>query len=181
MAEKPEFDARAIIARMRDDYWTGVAASPDPAVVEKVACVTFELGPACYALPVERVREVLRVPWISKLPRSPEALLGVVNVRGQVLPVLDLRALLGHPSRPPDRHARLLVARSGEVEAGLVVERVRSIAEIPRRDLREPPTLSGSLPRELIAGQASHEGSLVALLNLDAVLERCRATLRGGG
>ena len=174
-----EFDPRAIIARMRQEYWTSVAAPPAPPPVAHVTAVTCEIGPGCYGIAVEGVLQVLKPPLIARLPRTPEFVLGVVNMQGRVLPVFDLRCLLGHGARPLEKDARLVVVRAGDGEVSLRVDRVTGLAELPLPDLTAPPTLGSSVPRAFLRGQLPHGDRLLVLLDHEAILAHCRAALGG--
>lgn len=175
-----EFDPRAIIERMRAEYWQSLAAAPaaDPGELLKVVAV--DVGEGCYGLPVEAVREVLKIPWISRLPRTPEFLLGVVNVRGRVLPVVDLRLVLAHGPKPSDRETRLVTVRHAEAELCLRVDHVHGLRDLPAADIQPAPTLASGVPRELLVGQIEVDGRLLAVLAVPALLAHCAAQIGGG-
>ena len=181
-AEGTSFDPQAIIARMRQEYWRNLATTIEDDAPDVVAAVAFTVGPGRYALPIERIREVLKMPWIAALPRTPEFLLGVVNVHGRVIPTLDLRPLLGHPPRPADRDTRLVTVRmrqGADAEVGFRVDRVLGPTEIAQAALEPPPAVRGGVPREFVLGQGQVDGALLALLDVDAILGDCRERLGG--
>lgn len=179
-ADGGAFDSRAIIERMRQDYWQNLATPPEGEPTETCTVVSFDVGPGLYGIDVDRVREVLKLPWISKLPRTPEFLLGVVNVRGRILPVLDLRPLLAHQPRPGDRDTRLVSVRLGEAEVCLKVDRVGGLTQFARDTVHDAPTIATGVPRDLIGGQVEIGERLLALLEIGPLLDHCAATIGGG-
>ncbi|MBS1845594.1 MAG: chemotaxis protein CheW [Actinobacteria bacterium] len=112
-----------------------------------------------YALPVERVLEVAELDTIAAVPGAPPEILGVRNLRGQVLPVVALAAVLGLPGGDP---TRVVVVESGELHAGLRVDEVLDVEELPPR--------SEAVESNLLSGACMVDGELVGVLDVDAVL-----------
>jgi purine-binding chemotaxis protein CheW len=112
-----------------------------------------------YALPVEQVLEVADLGEISPVPGAPPEILGVRNLRGQVLPVLALGAMLGLDAGEP---SRVVVAESGELRAGLLVDDVLDVEELP------PST--EQVESAYVIGACLVEGELIGALDVDAVL-----------
>jgi len=175
-----EFDPRAIIERMRADYWQSLSAAPAAEGGATLTVAAFDVGEGCYAIGVDAVREVLKLPWISRLPRTPEFLLGVVNVRGRVLPVVDLRLVLAHGPKPSDRETRLLAVRHGADELCLRVDRVHGLRELATEAIQPAPALASGVPRELLVGQIEVDGRLLAVLDVPALLAHCARQIGGG-
>jgi purine-binding chemotaxis protein CheW len=112
-----------------------------------------------YALPVEQVLEVSELGEIASVPGSPPEILGVRNLRGQVIPVIALATMLGLSGDDP---SRLVVAESGELRAGLVVDEVLDVEELP--------PVSEQVDSEYLLGAFLVGGKLVGALDLAAVL-----------
>jgi purine-binding chemotaxis protein CheW len=112
-----------------------------------------------YALPVEQVLEVADLGEIAPVPGSPPEILGVRNLRGQVIPVIALATLLGLGG---DRPSRVVVAESGELHAGLVVDEVVDVGELP--------PVSEQIESDYLLGALLVDGQLVGVLDLDSVL-----------
>lgn len=111
------------------------------------ACL-FVIGARVLAMPVTAVREVLIVETCTPVPGAPANVLGVVNRRGAILPVLDLRPLLGVPPRPLERGARLLVVQLGAVEAGVAIDEVLGLEVVEERSpvaLLDPDRILGAV------------------------------------
>lgn len=113
-------------------------ASSDDAEVQYV---TFSLAGQEYGAPIAQVQEIIRVPKIFKVPRAPEFVEGVVNIRGQVVPVVDLRMRFGLAKERRDEASRIVVADIGGIRTGLVVDAVKEVLKLPARDIDEVPEL----------------------------------------
>ena len=135
--------------------------------------VIFELGQTRCALPIDRVVEIGEVPKITPVPNVPPWLAGVANLRGDILAVIDLCALVGLPPFDRERRpGRLLVVRSsagskGEVAAGLWVDAVVGVSQFARADLAPPGGPVDDALAALLEGVLVHEGRLLAAIDLD--------------
>ncbi|MBK6432207.1 chemotaxis protein CheW [Candidatus Amarolinea dominans] len=133
-----------------------------------VQLVVFEVGQRAYALRVEQVIEVLRMVAIAPLPDTPPWLAGMLNFRGQVIPVMDLRTRLGAPRPQPDLNTPIMVVTTGERMAGLIADVVREVISLPVAAVRAPDTLTGQA--QVVATIARVRERLVALLDLERLL-----------
>lgn len=133
-----------------------------------VQLVVFEVGQRAYALRVEQVIEVLRMVAISPLPDTPPWLAGMLNFRGQVIPVMDLRTRLGAPRPQPDLNTPIMVVTTGERMAGLIADVVREVISLPVAAVRAPDTLTGQA--QVVATIARVRERLVVLLDLERLL-----------
>jgi len=135
--------------------------------------LAFALGPEEYGVDILRLREIIRTRPITEVPRAPAFVLGVIGVRGEVLPVLDLRQRLRlrqQRTAPARAHRVLIVKKQGEA-FGLLVDEVRQVVRLRDEDIEQRPGLLGAGESEFIAGIARpRPDRLVILLELDAVL-----------
>ncbi len=139
--------------------------------------LAFELERETYAVPIGAVREILKVPPITAVPRVADHVLGVMNVRGEMLPVYDLKQRLhleDAPRRvtgPSDvaRENRIVLLKDAEGDAGILVDRVRGVVRLPLSKLEPAPSL-GSEGRA-VAGIGRRDGELFILLDVEQALE----------
>lgn len=121
-----------------------------------------------YAVPVERVREIVRLRPITPIPRAPAALLGVVALRGDMIQVVDLRRRLGLADAEPARSQRVVVLHGADGEAaGLRVDAASDVLRVPEADLEPAPAGESGAVTALCAWQ----GRFVSILDVDRVLE----------
>ena len=157
-ASRWELLARAAARRSEDDA-DGL---------ELLQLLAFSLAGTPYALPVERVREIVRLRPITPVPRVPAAVRGVISLRGEIAQVIDLRRCLGMSPLEPTRSSRIIVLQGDDgVSAGLLVDAVRDVLRIDEEETVPPPTGEG----DGVLALCSREGTFVSLLDLDRVLE----------
>jgi purine-binding chemotaxis protein CheW len=143
-------------------------ASREPKLLQ---LVTFRLGEEEYALDILTVREINRMMEITRVPRAPDFIEGVVNLRGNVIPVLDLRKRFGLPPRERDKATRIIVTEVGTRVVGFIVDMVKEVLRI-RSDTVEPPGEITGVDAEYILGVGKVEDRLLILLDVDKVLTR---------
>jgi purine-binding chemotaxis protein CheW len=154
------------------------AETPADAVVEAVEAIVVRLGLGRFAADLASVAEVGRVPDITRIPGVPSWLAGVANWRGRILPVLDLRRLLGAQAAQPSRSSRLLVLTERGIVVGVLVDSVEDTITLGA-DVAPVPA---GLPDEaigLLRGQLVRDNGPVAVLDVDAVM-RLRERLPRG-
>lgn len=134
----------------------------------QVAC--FRLGEDLYAADIMRIKEIIRLQKLANLPKSPTFVEGVLNLRGAVIPVIDLRKRFDLPVTSHDRDTRLLIVTVGRQVVGLVVDEVTEVLSVPVRDIKQPPRVAGGIGAEYLVGVCLAKDSLIMLLNLDRIL-----------
>ncbi len=133
--------------------------------------VVFSLADEHYAVDIGEVWEINTVPEITRIPRAPQFIEGVINLRGEIVPIMDLRKRLGLPARPHDRETRIMVVQSVHNRLGLIVDSVREVMKIPE-DAIEPVGQFGALIDEaFLRGIVKQEERLVILLDMQALLD----------
>jgi purine-binding chemotaxis protein CheW len=156
--------------------------TPAPVTADDAAAdsdaVVVRLGSGRFAVSLACVAEVGRVPAVTRVPGTPGWVSGVANWRGRILPILDLRGLLGAPEVPLEASARLLVLGAEGVTVGMLVEAVEGTAVVAASAEPFPPTLADAAAG-LLAGQLPHPDGPVAVLDVDAVLRMRDALPRG--
>ena len=129
--------------------------------------VEFRLAGELYALPVAQVREILRVRQITPVPHPPFPVIGVINLRGRVVPLLDLRARLGLPDPAPGADSRVVLVESQKRRIGLLVDGVERVAQLARSAMQTPD--AGTRSPE-VRGLHSADDHQTRLLDLTAIL-----------
>jgi purine-binding chemotaxis protein CheW len=127
--------------------------------------VCFTLDDTRYAVPAERVLEIVARVVLTPLPSAPAPIVGVFSYRGEPMAAIDLRARLGHPARPPARDDHFLVVRSARRDVALVVDRVNATEPLAGRRVRPPPLAA----RHLVGVVALDDG-LMLIEDLDVAL-----------
>lgn len=132
-----------------------------------------------YGIEILRVQEIIGMLPITMLPRNPNWIRGVMNLRGQIIPVLDLRVRLAIPGRQFAEEKCIIVVRCSGGAMGLIVDRVSEVVNIPPEQVDRELSLRNEGLGEFIAGIGRSEGRIRFLLNLDAVLGLQKSTSEG--
>ena len=114
------------------------AMEKEMTMAKLVQIVVFGVGKELYGVGIEDVHEIIKVPEITAVPDAPPALEGMINLRGKILPVIDLRRRLRLTETARDKHTRVLIAESGGRSVGLLVDSVSEVLKVPL-DALEPP------------------------------------------
>ncbi len=132
--------------------------------------VTFTLDHEIFSLPVSVIHEILRVATITKVPHAPEPVRGVTNMRGRVLPVVDLRVRLGMKSVEPDNASRILVVESKKRLIGLLVDSVQQVIRLSTKGIEplNPDVMTAQA--DYISGVFYFQDNLIFLLQVDRLL-----------
>jgi len=138
--------------------------------------VTLGVAEEIFAAPVTKVQEILDMRAISRLPRAPENFLGIIDVRGQGVPVLDLRLTLGMEPRDDTETTRIVVlcvqSPTGPVTLGLRADRVFEVTVLDSDALDPPPSFNARWQDHCIEGIGRRNGAFVTVLDLDKLLGR---------
>ncbi len=151
-----------------------LAAAPAPRALEaperRREWLTFFLGGEEYALEIEQVREILKAPAITEVPRAPAQVLGVIMVRGEVITVFDPRHRLGLPAVSPGRQARVIVCDAGDGPRGVLVDAVSQVVRLPASAVEHRPSGIGAVNGEDIAAIGRDRDRFIILLDLASLL-----------
>jgi purine-binding chemotaxis protein CheW len=155
-----------------EERWTSASRSP-PETSRTREVLVFEVEGQRYGLPTTDVRELVRAVTITPLPNAPAVIEGVVNVRGRVLPVLDMRARFRLPARPLDPSDHFIVATAGARGVILHVDGATHLALIDEASIQPSPTLGPSAT--YVAGVAKLEDGMVLIHDLTTFLSDAEA------
>jgi purine-binding chemotaxis protein CheW len=136
--------------------------------------LTFTLGQELYAVAIDKVREVLDYTNITKVPRMPEFLRGIINLRGNVVAVIDLRLNLGMKAieRSVDTCIVIVEVKIGEdsLQLGALADSVQEVVDIEPEQIAPPPRIGAKLNSEFIKGMGKRDDKFVIILDIDKVL-----------
>lgn len=132
--------------------------------------VSFKLGSEEYGVQIMRVQEIIRVQEITKVPQMPDFIEGVINLRGNVIPVIDLRKRFDMESKSHDDGTRIIVVNVEDRIIGVVVDSVEEVQRIDSAQVDPPPLIVQGIGRDYIQGVCRLENRLLILLDLDKVL-----------
>lgn len=145
-----------------------------PSIIETRQYLTFQLGDEVFALDVSRVREILEFTTITRVPKTPGYMKGVINLRGNVVPVVDMRLKLGLDETEKTVDTCIVVAEvSGEGEnlvMGALVDSVQEVIEIEHDQIEPAPKIGIQLDTDFVAGMGKKDDRFVIILNMDKVL-----------
>ncbi len=137
--------------------------------------LTFAVGGEEFAAPVLRVREIVRYEKPTKVPLMPSAVRGVINLRGTVVPVVDLAARLGFPATAPTKLTSLVIVEvpvdGGLLPMGLLVDAVSEVIDLEQNTIEPAPQLGAKVHTEYLLGLGKLEGRFLLVLDVDRVLD----------
>lgn len=132
--------------------------------------VGFLVGNELYGVSITQVQEIIRCGHLTRVPQAPAFIAGVLNLRGRVLPVVDLRKRLGLPARDYDASTRIVVVDVRGKAVGLAVDAVREVLAIPESDIAPGPPLQAGVYTELVCGTGKVGQGLIILLDINNLL-----------
>ena len=134
--------------------------------------VSFNLGKEEFAVDILKIQEINRMVEITKVPKSPDFVEGVINLRGKVIPIIDLRKRFNLPASESTRQTRIVVVDIDNKVVGLVVDAVSEVLRLPANTVEPPPPIVAGIDSEYISGVGKLEDRLLILLELDKVLSK---------
>ena len=136
--------------------------------------LTFTLAEEEYGIGILKIKEIIGMLPITSVPQTPDFVKGVINLRGKVIPVMDLRLRFGMPSIDYTERTCIIVVEiagsTGTVQIGIVVDAVSEVLNIKGDDIEKTPTFGTKLNTDYILGMAKMEGGVKILLHIDRVL-----------
>ncbi len=165
---------------MSTETQTAPAVRPG-SVAEEGKYLTFALGAEEYGLEILKVREIIGYMEVTAVPRTPAYVKGVINLRGQVIPVVDLRAKFAMPEAEVTEQTCIIVVeitQAGKAfNTGIVVDRVSEVLDITTDQIEDPPQLGSTVEANFILGMAKVGEKVKILLDIDKVLAGIEASL----
>lgn len=155
---------------------TAVAVTAVAAPVEQKQYLTFMLGGEMFSIGILCIREIIWYSNLTEVPMMPACIRGVINLRGAVVPVMDLSNRFGKPSTPVTKSSCIIIVEVGtqnegeHQSMGVVVDSVQAVLEIAASDIEPPPTFGAKIRSDFIEGIGKVNGKFVILLNVNNVL-----------
>src|SRR3990170_2202855 len=132
--------------------------------------VGFKVDREFFGVPIEKVKEIVRVPEITHVPDTPEFVEGVINLRGKIVPVVDMRKRLGAKSTGHSRTSRVLILDMEKGVVGLIVDSASEILKISDEAIEPPPELVSSIGGDYITGVGKLNDKLIVMLDLKRLM-----------
>lgn len=147
---------------------------------ETIQIVTFSMGNDEFGVDISRIKEIIRIPEITKVPRAAQFVEGVINLRGQIIPVIDLRKRLGLESAGKSERSRVIVVLSEDQIIGFLVDAVSQVLRLPMSAIDPPPSVLAGVSAAYIQGVGKLDKRLIILINFDKIIsEREKDEMRG--
>jgi purine-binding chemotaxis protein CheW len=132
--------------------------------------VVFDLNEEAYGVDISQVREIIRMQEITRVPRAPEFIEGVINLRGKVIPVVDLRARFTMPSVERTEEHRICVVDVDGEDIGMVVDAVTEVSRVPSSSIEPPSSVITTDDSEYLTGIVKTDDKLIILLDIAKVI-----------
>jgi purine-binding chemotaxis protein CheW len=142
--------------------------------------VSFRIGRETFGLPISAVREIVRVPPITAVPNAPDYIEGVINLRGKIMPVMDLRRRFRAGLTEPDKKNRIIIVELDDRFIGLIVSAASEVLRIPPSEIEDPHNVFREGELDYITGVGKLHGRLVILLDLKKILRQGELPALGG-
>jgi chemotaxis signal transduction protein len=147
--------------------------------LSEIQLVTFMLGDEEFGVPISRIQEIDRLGKVTKVPKAAQFIEGITNLRGEVIPVLDTRKRFDLQAKPSDDRTRIVIVDLGGVKTGLVVDSVREVMNLAKRDIAPPPESIGSgIDQQFLSGIGKVDSGkrMIVLLDVEKILSRQEQT-----
>jgi purine-binding chemotaxis protein CheW len=132
--------------------------------------LTFALEQTEYGLEILKVREIIGMMEITEIPRTPDFVRGVMNLRGKIIPVMELRQVFGMRTVEEDENTRIVVVEIAGLEIGIVVDCVREVFDIHEQSIEDAPSFGLAVDTDFVLGIGKREERVTILLDIDKVL-----------
>jgi purine-binding chemotaxis protein CheW len=137
---------------------------------DELQLVVFSLGREEFAVEVTQVREIMRMEEITRMPKSPPFVEGIINLRGQIIAVVDLARRLNLESADRGIDTRIIVVEAEEIKVGMIVDSVSEVLRISGKEVEANPTLATDMSAAYLQGVVKQDNRLIILLDLTRVL-----------
>lgn len=137
---------------------------------EEKQLVVFSLGREEFAVEVTQVREIMRMEEITRMPKSPHFVEGIINLRGQIIAVVELAKRLNLEAGERDSDTRIIVVEAEDIKVGMIVDSVSEVLRVDAEEVEPSPTLATDISSAFLQGVVKKDNRLIILLDLTKVL-----------
>ncbi len=132
--------------------------------------VSFKLHQEEYAIEITRVKEIILLEGVTHVPQMPDFIEGIINLRGNIIPVIDLRKRFSLPCSEQTDQTRIVVTRMGDRIIGLIVDSVSQVMKIPHGEIQEPPDTIAGIAGEYLEGIGKIDNQMILLLDIEKIM-----------
>jgi len=134
--------------------------------------VSFTLGNELFCVPIANIQEIIRFGDLIKVPKAPDFIEGIINLRGRVIAVIDLKKRFNMPSAVKTQHSRIIVGEVGGAKVGFAVDSVSKVIRIESANFEKVPAMVSGVDSKFIKGVARDQDTMYIILNLEQILTR---------
>ncbi len=132
--------------------------------------VIFKMDEEYYGIDITSVKSIERIQYFARIPNAPKYVKGVINLRGEVVPVLDLRLRFDLTPREVDSNSRIIIVFVNDLEIGLLVDSSSEVIEISSEEIDSPPSVKDSVTEGFIKGIGKKDGKIIILIDIEKVI-----------
>lgn len=149
---------------------------------ELIQLVSFMLADEEYGVEVLKVREIIRMPTITKMPNTPQHVEGIINLRGKVIPIISMRRRFGLMESDNNTNTRIIIMDVAGALTGFIVDAVSEVIRIHSSEIQPPPSMvmSGGIGQEFITGVFNHAERLLIIMDVDRMFTEDEREVFGG-
>lgn len=155
---------------MLSGSWGGASAELISADDEIMKVVSFRVGAEYYAVEISSVQEIIRMTHVVRIPDAPDFVEGVINLRGMIIPAIDLRRRFDVSGSSESKAMRIIITEIRKKKVGLMVDTVHDVLSVDSSNFEEAPHLVSGEQREFVRGLVKEKNQMFIVLNLDAIL-----------
>ncbi|MCL4478109.1 MAG: chemotaxis protein CheW [Deltaproteobacteria bacterium] len=132
--------------------------------------IVLKIGNVYSAIDINKIVEIIKYTPFTKVPKAPDFLEGVIDVRGTIIPIVDMRKRFDVLSDKPDENARIVIVRVLDRVAGLILDEVKEVLKVPESKVMPPPQIAKGIGSEYLSGVVSDKKRIIMVLELDKIL-----------
>ena len=146
-------------------------------VVHRGRYLSFFVKDEQYGIGISHINEIIAMMKITKVPRTPAFVEGVINLRGSIIPIVDIRSKFGIEKKEHDMNTAIIINEVTGVNIGFIVDRVEDVLTLDNRDLSEPPKFGSHIDTSFIQSVAEVEKSVILILDMEKIFEDDELTM----